>query len=520
MRPLPRNASFRCIAFILPFLLVTVTSSSQTLTTINYSTSGLPNTVSSGSTADVFASSPVIGGYTHTTLSSLLSTTFGNPSITLTTDPPGFDGANLWLGASFGATHSFSANKDYNEFVTDAISFNYTFSPGSVYFIHLNYKSNTPSITAGLGLSTGPAQMTGIFSQLGPAMVNQYTNYPVAGMVEGVNDNFLNTPSYAAFFPISATPAFTDLAIPGFTVGAATTGVNIEILPSPSIADGTYYLEVAAISIAAIPPINPNTAPVCTTQTYTVPNPNNWPVSWSVSPAIASVSSSGNSVTVTKISNGIATLTANFTGPDGKSYPSSMSIQIGTLAAPTQMFPATENVPPNSMAEFLSPGADHWTVTNGTITAGQGTSDVAVHVANVQSGTMTVTAATTNACGVGAGLTNRFPIVPGSPNPLAIHLLSGDSTSAKPAFTDEGANRLPGAAIYPNPASDNVRVLIPFADISHTLIKIHDVQGHLVRIITPNSTKPVIDISRLAKGAYFISIINGTEQIVHQLIKQ
>jgi hypothetical protein len=126
-------------------------------------------------------------------------------------------------------------------------------------------------------------------------MVNAYKGYPAYNSYEGVDDNFLDNPVYDEFLSFGSNPSFSSLTTPALTVPSSTTGLNFEALPTKSGAT-TSYLEISGIYIAEIPLINSNTAPVCTTQSYSINNTANWPISWSVSPAtLASVSGSGNS---------------------------------------------------------------------------------------------------------------------------------------------------------------------------------------------------------------------------------
>ncbi|HTI89516.1 MAG TPA: T9SS type A sorting domain-containing protein [Puia sp.] len=505
--------------FILFFQLFLFRTQAQTLTTVNYAGSGLTNTVGSNSSADVLAGHPVIGGYTHTTLSSLYQESFGNPTIVLTTNPPGFDGSVLYLGAGWALPYSQAANQYYNEFVTDAYSFNYTFVPGYSYYVTVNYGSSSTTYVPGIGMNIGSSATTQTFTQLGSAMVNQYTNYPQSAMPEGVNDPFLANPLYSSWLSVPGGSGFADVTMTPFTVNSNTTGLNLEALPTIGLIDGASYLKIGSVTIAGVPAINPVSGPICSSTTVSIPDGAGWPVSWSISPAIATLSPSGSSVTVSATGNGLATLTASLTGPDGRVYQSSMAIQIGTQdirpVAPLGIVPGIETLPPNSPAEFVCTGANYWTATGGTIIGGQGTYNIDIQTDN-SSAYLYVTAAIQNACGVGAGYTNSYPIQAGSSPGVSTR--PSLSTGAGTTFKNDS---LAGyATLFPNPATNIVQVNLPQTGFSRTSIRLYDVSGHLLRMIIPSGPTTRVDVSQWAAGTYFITIFDGQQQRTSKLIKQ
>jgi len=320
------------VLFSLFLQAITSPSYSQTFTSIVYANSGLNQT-----DPDVFSSQPVIQGLTHNTLSEI---PYGieaipypdpvNGGYSYTNIPisqPGFDGTSVSLGAKLTMVEVDYQNGSvgYNSyFATNAYSIGYTFNPGYWYHITVTYAGSKSNDFTGIGLNLGASQLTSQLSNTGSAMTSIYGTSS-----DGVtfDDSYLGNTFYSNIVPVSNNQAFTDLAIPAFTVEAATTGLNIEALPSPN--HTLTYLKIKSITIVGVPFINLNTAPVCSSQTYSINS--SWPVSWSVSPAgIANLTPAGNSVTMSATGNGYATLTASLTAPDGNAYQvNSQAIQVG-----------------------------------------------------------------------------------------------------------------------------------------------------------------------------------------------
>lgn len=505
----------------LSFLLMVAGVRAQVYTLVDYSTSGLTNTVSSGSTADVLAGNPVINGLTHSTLSSQLYATFGYPAVNETTYPPGYDGTSLRLGSSLGWTYSFSANQVYTEILTDAYTMNYNFIPGFTYFVTLNYSCNTPNSSPGLGLSVGSAQMTGDFSSMGSAVVNEYTNWPSTGytVVNGDLDNFIASPSYASYLSFGSSPTFADLSIPPFTVNTSTTGLNLEALPSlmSTGAQLTTYLEIKNVTIVGISPIA-FPGPVCTSTTGSITS--SWPVSWSVAPAgIVSLSASGNVVTLTKITTGDVTLTATLTGPDGRSYQVSKAVHAGPVStAPVSIegFNSGQVFAPNSTYQFTSYTGNTWSVGNGTILSGQGTNTITVKTINTTASSTPFDVGITenNGCGVGPYLWMEGTIGSGgrpdviiSPNPATSTITLTQDATPGPLTKREGAHILIGGGTPPI-MQTGVTAFKPIRQV-----KIYDAGGRLRKSFETASTSTALqlDVSDLPIGIYFVEMAIGTE---------
>jgi hypothetical protein len=271
-------------------------------------------------------------------------------------------------------------------------------------------------------------------------------------------------------------------------------------------------------------------SPLCGTSggTYTL-NSSSYAVNWnlnagSTGAVLNSLTFDGNTATVTNSGSASGTtllLTTLIEGCDLVSLP----ITLGAPPPPSQMYPnpSEENVPPGSIAEFNCPGATFWPQpTNGTITAGQNSDDVAIRVANVQSGSLIVRAESSNACGTGSPLTEAFAIVPGSGQPLIVHRSFVDSAVAVEKFNPGAATAtvMPLAGLYPNPATNSVQVVIPFTDYTKTFIKVFDLSGHLLKTVVPTGSSTVIDVSQQARGTYILQIFDGKQLTSQKLVRQ
>jgi len=70
--------------------------------------------------------------------------------------------------------------------------------------------------------------------------------------------------------------------------------------------------------------------------------------------------------------------------------------------------------------------------------------------------------------------------------------------------------------IYPNPASDNISIIIP----QKSEIEISNLQGQIIKRINTTEKQMTIDISGLTKGMYFIKVTTENEIITNKFIKE
>ena len=93
--------------------------------------------------------------------------------------------------------------------------------------------------------------------------------------------------------------------------------------------------------------------------------------------------------------------------------------------------------------------------------------------------------------------------------------VSGTSTFDFNTLSVEEENELLGLSLYPNPASDIVKIIVPnqIRDIS---IEVYDNAGK--QIAMPLSVDNTIDVSKLATGLYLINIYSNNIQTTKKLI--
>jgi hypothetical protein len=77
--------------------------------------------------------------------------------------------------------------------------------------------------------------------------------------------------------------------------------------------------------------------------------------------------------------------------------------------------------------------------------------------------------------------------------------------------------------IFPNPASDFINVIVNTENNISLLLKILDINGHVVRQAkTGNNKESTINIKKLPESIYFIKVINKTDNTynVYKLVKK
>ena len=506
------------VVVFLFFQMIAFPSWSQTVTTIDYTNSGLPNTTSTG--ADVFANTPVINGLSHSTLSSLpweyiFNGGNGVPDDEIFTAPPGFDGVSARLGASYTRveTDYSDGSRTYRYFfVTDVCNIGYTFVPGYNYQIIMNYGGSKAYDFTGVGMSLGTPQLTNQLANTGEAMT---ADFGTSSSGVTVDDKFLGNTFYSDFLPIYDITAFTDLQVPPFSVGSPVTGLNIEALPTPN--SGTTYLKIRSLSIIGLPPVTPTVFDLCTSGTYSINS--SWPLTWSIAPdGIASITPSGNSVTVSKIANGIATLTANLTGPDGKVYTVNRPVRFGFAGQPADfsiqadvpcvtgriVVPSTFNAVPAQTAVTY-----HWS-SGGLLIPGTGST----MSKKFNPGTYEVTAYAENVCGSSDETTVSFNVVS----------CSGSQSTGSSALSDSASSLFAqGTAtgivkVSPNPAVGTMAVtlqapegLLTPAGQEIKEIRIIDKTGRLIRRqLFPAGTKATtINLTGINPDIYLLQVNDG-----------
>lgn len=253
--------------------------------------------------------------------------------------------------------------------------------------------------------------------------------------------------------------------------------------------------------------------------TYTINNNLPYPVTWSAGTNASLVSLNPSltaGVTVTNIGTSggqIFELVANEEG----CYTETDNIFLGIAPFPTVILPTPQtltSVQPNTVYDFTSPNANYWTATNGTVVSGQGTRDVEILVANLTSGTLTLTGAVQDPCGISDKLVYQYTIKRTGGG--------GGGTSISPD-SDGGLNTGfgsgPKLGVYPNPVTNSVQVAIAATDYSKSYIKLYDLNGRLLKLIVPSGQTTLVDMSKQAQGIYILEIFDGKERSIQKVVR-
>lgn len=71
--------------------------------------------------------------------------------------------------------------------------------------------------------------------------------------------------------------------------------------------------------------------------------------------------------------------------------------------------------------------------------------------------------------------------------------------------------------MYPNPANENVTVVLSGQRPDNTVIEICDMTGRVVQSVVPNNSTTVIATSALAQGVYFVNVKSGESTVTQRL---
>ena len=275
------------------------------------------------------------------------------------------------------------------------------------------------------------------------------------------------------------------------------------------------------------------TEPICNSATYKVNNlPVGSSVSWSVSPSnIAAVNSTG---TVTKIGNGIITLTATITNSCANFTVTKPNITVGVL-------PVTGTFT-NAFDGSSNPLGYYPAITNAACTGYLITTNMQI------TGTTSVTWTKVSSSGVVNYTQNgnniSFYLFAANQNVLfQLDASNGCGTVTNQfkwlsANCGGGGGGCNGFNVSPNPASNSLKVIVPdipppcdgatsadskikASNRTITGIKIYDNAGNLRKTQVENKTKQAtLNIQGFTPGAYIIEITDGIYKEKHQVIIQ
>jgi hypothetical protein len=278
----------------------------------------------------------------------------------------------------------------------------------------------------------------------------------------------------------------------------------------------TYTTNASVVSLT-LPALSIGSSGViCGSGNYFINNlPCNSSVTWSASPSgIVNIVPSGNNATLTKITDGVVTLTATITSACGNVTPISQTIPIG-VQTPTSIIGFGSNgkeFAVNSIYDFTSTGTD-WNVEGGTIVSGQGTYTISART-GVTTPYFNVKVRENDACGISDYLWRTGSIVAGITKPQSVmagklNVISSDTALDKASLT---------VMVYPNPANNIISVDIP-TNLTKAFIKVFDIYGRQLKNVIPTSRSTNINIADLAGGLYIIEIFDGQKSIKKKVLK-
>lgn len=283
---------------------------------------------------------------------------------------------------------------------------------------------------------------------------------------------------------------------------------------------------------------------LCSSSTYSLPNlaSGETVTGWSVSnPSIVDVSSNGSQVTLTALSNGSLTITAEVQNACGQTADISKEIFVGDSEASgnTLIWAGTRGVSTIS----TTPGATHtfnvdnvsgatsytWVLPRGFSVLGGGSTTTTSTSINITTssttGTYTIYCKVNNPCGF--RWTNNLTVNVGSTS-------GGGGGSddcppgVRPPCRDSGPHYL---SVYPNPASASLKIealskvsgkakKVKFIDNKDYKYMLYDFTGKAVQ--EGNfSEQASLDISRLKKGNYILVLITDeNEKETHHIVVQ
>jgi hypothetical protein len=275
---------------------------------------------------------------------------------------------------------------------------------------------------------------------------------------------------------------------------------------------------------------------ICASGTYFIPGlPRGATVSWSATPLnIVSISTSNNVATVTKIYNGVITLSATITNGCGGNNPASKSIEVGTpiitdinVSYPTDgcyqkgsniAYQLTFSSPTPISTDYpvmgYYPGQSGGSLT--IVTPKMSSGNYGIAIPNTLQYNR-ISAAGINSCGTGLEVIKVFE--------YADHCGGGGiDFSEKPnikASTNTIDKKITRVSIFPNPAKSSIYVTVPSDSINlpTTRITITDISGRSVKQITTVSETNIIPVSTWANGTYLVTITDGKQKIVKKVVK-
>lgn len=330
-------------------------------------------------------------------------------------------------------------------------------------------------------------------------------------------------------------------SVTGATIAAGTSSTNQSVVVLPTLTGNytlscevrrsaavTAYVRTGTKTVTRLAPtttatINGNAKLCSGSNTYTVTSlPAGQSISsWSISnPAIASLTTSGSTATLTKISKGTVTLTVTILNSCGQPIPKTKTINVGSPTIPST---ATVNGPTNvgtnqtytySLSQAATNGATSYTwsidappaddsglpLCSWQILSGQGTQSALIR-SGCTPGLAVVRVVATSSCG-SSNMKYTYVTID-DPCPTIMRLsqnpIHGGGFTAQ--ITEE----------YPCPTGSGKLEQLSYAENE---IRIFDISGTQVYNDHQYSNELTIDGLTLKNGIYFLQVITNTGKVI------
>lgn len=370
--------------------------------------------------------------------------------------------------------------------------------------------------TANTSFSISPSTVTKTCgTSLNQTFTANGTNIPAGATVSytwnlgSTSNGWLYSGSAA---PQTITTSANTLNLTAATCGAKPNNVSVTAtVNGNNYSGGTATVSMPAFSISGA-------ASFCGSQTYTIANLGcSATVNWSVTPSgiVSPSTGSGNSITLTKVSSGVITLTAAISNACGITTTLTKSnIRVGGFSSSEYPVSGSSTACTNQTVYFntntLPDATDYaWTWPSGwTYLSGQGTPYISLMTPSSSGSSGMVGVRVANACDAG-----------GSPALLYVEV-----------------NSCFGFEVSPNPTNGELTVTTAEDETAPTTevtaksvsvqnkiykIKLADQSGNVKKVFNFSGVKSArLNISTLHKGIYIISAYNGEEWSSKKIILQ
>ncbi len=249
---------------------------------------------------------------------------------------------------------------------------------------------------------------------------------------------------------------------------------------------------------------------------YSVINVSGMNYNWSFTTGSATVSGGQGSSNITAaFTPNYSTGTLNVTASNGCGTSISRSLTVSAKPAQPGLINGTtspcsgQQGVPYSISPVAGATSYIWTVPGG---------------ARINDGTVTSTSATLNT--IATAVTVNFSSTAGYVRVKAVNACGNGvnrslNTNFNCRLAEGDASQLFNLTVYPNPASEEIRVQYESSSVGDHQIKIIDLSGKIylaqegISVLGMNDV--AVDIRQLAPGIYFLEVVNGNEKFISKI---